>query len=110
VVAAAVAAFGRVDILVCNHARSGLGGLGQLTADDLDAMLAVNTRAPLLLVQAFAAQHDGRPGGRVVLLTSGQHLGPMAASWPTPPPRAPWLPSPSAWPTSWPTAASPSTP
>jgi 3-oxoacyl-[acyl-carrier protein] reductase len=78
VVAAAVAAFGRVDILVCNHARSGLGGLGQLTADDLDAMLAVNTRAPLLLVQAFAAQHDGRPGGRVVLLTSGQHLGPMA--------------------------------
>jgi 3-oxoacyl-[acyl-carrier protein] reductase len=78
VVAAALAAFGRVDILVCNHARSGLGGLGQLTADDLDAMLAVNTRAPLLLVQAFAARHDGRPGGRVVLLTSGQQLGPMA--------------------------------
>jgi 3-oxoacyl-[acyl-carrier protein] reductase len=78
VVAAAVAAFGRVDILVCNHARSGTGGLGQLTAAELDAMLAVNTRAPLLLVQAFAAQHDGRPGGRVVLLTSGQHLGPMA--------------------------------
>ena len=31
----------------------------------------------LLLVQAFAAHHDGRPGGRVVLFTSGQHLGPM---------------------------------
>ena len=26
---------------------------------------------------AFAAQHDGRTGGRVVLMTSGQGLGPM---------------------------------
>ena len=77
VMAAAVEAFGHVDILVCNHARSSLGGLGQLTAAELDATFAVNTRAVLLLVQAFAAQHDGRPAGRVVLFTSGQHLGPM---------------------------------
>jgi 3-oxoacyl-[acyl-carrier protein] reductase len=29
-------------------------------------------------VKAFAARHDdARPGGRVVLMTSGQHLGPM---------------------------------
>ena len=34
-------------------------------------------RAALLLVKEYAAQHDGREGGRVVLLTSGQHLGPM---------------------------------
>jgi len=78
VVAVAVRAFGHVDILVCNHARSSLGGLGELTAAELDATLAVNTRAVLLLVQAFAAQHDGRTGGRVVLFTSGQHLGPMS--------------------------------
>jgi 3-oxoacyl-[acyl-carrier protein] reductase len=77
VMAVAVEAFGHVDILVCNHARSSLGGLGQLTAAELDATLAVNTRAVLLLVQAFAAQHDGRAGGRVVLFTSGQQLGPM---------------------------------
>jgi 3-oxoacyl-[acyl-carrier protein] reductase len=77
VVAAAVAAFGRVDILVCNHARSSEGDLARLTAAELDATLAVNTRAVLLLVQAFAAHHDGRPGGRVVLFTSGQQLGPM---------------------------------
>jgi 3-oxoacyl-[acyl-carrier protein] reductase len=77
VMAAAVEAFGHVDILVCNHARSSLGGLGPLTAAELDATLAVNTRAVLLLVQAFAAQHDGRAGGRVVLFTSGQQLGPM---------------------------------
>ena len=78
VMAAAVAAFGHLDVLVCNHARSSQGGLGRLTAAELDASFAVNTRAVLLLVQAFAAQHDGRPGGRVVLFTSGQHLGPMA--------------------------------
>jgi 3-oxoacyl-[acyl-carrier protein] reductase len=50
---------------------------GEVTAAELDATLAVNTRAVLLLVQAFAARHDGRPGGRVVLFSSGQHLGPM---------------------------------
>ena len=77
-VAAAADALGHVDILVCNHASSGPdGGLGDLTAELIDHHYAVNTRATLLLVQAFAAQHDGRPGGRVVLMTSGQNLGPM---------------------------------
>src|SRR6266566_2395113 len=68
-----------LDILVCNHARSGGDGpLGTLTADMLDAHWAVNTRASILLAQAFAAQHeDSRPGGRIVFMTSGQDLGPM---------------------------------
>jgi 3-oxoacyl-[acyl-carrier protein] reductase len=61
---AASAAFGHLDILVCNHARSGGDGpLGALTAAMLDAHWAVNTRSVILLAQAFAAQHDGRPGG-----------------------------------------------
>lgn len=71
-------AFGHVDILVCNHASSGPdGSLADVTAAMLDAHWAVNTRASLLLAQAFAAQHDGRAGGRIVLMTSGQQLGPM---------------------------------
>jgi len=75
---AAVDAFGHVDVLVCNHVSSGPdGALGELTAELLDAHWAVNTRSSLLLAQAFAAQHDGRPGGRIVLMTSGQNLGPM---------------------------------
>ncbi|MET0228279.1 MAG: SDR family oxidoreductase [Actinomycetes bacterium] len=78
VLAAAVGAYGHVDMLICNHARSSDGGLGELTAAELDAVFAVNARAVLLLVQAFAARHDGRPGGRVVLFTSGQQLGPMS--------------------------------
>jgi 3-oxoacyl-[acyl-carrier protein] reductase len=69
---------GHVDIVVANHARSGRGPLGSLTADELDAFWAVNVRATLLLVQEFAARHDGRPGGRVVMMTSGQHRGAMA--------------------------------
>jgi 3-oxoacyl-[acyl-carrier protein] reductase len=79
VVGAAAEALGPLDILVVNHARSGHGRLGELTAEELDAFLHENVRAALLLVREFAAQHDGsRPGGRVVLLTSGQHLAPMA--------------------------------
>jgi 3-oxoacyl-[acyl-carrier protein] reductase len=75
---AARQAHGHLDILVCNHARSGGDGpLGALTAAMLDAHWAVNTRSVILLAQAFAAQHDGRPGGRVVFMTSGQDLGPM---------------------------------
>ncbi len=69
---------GHVDVLVCNHAHGGDAvGLAGLTAAALDRHWAVNTRATLLLTQAFAAQHDGRPGGRVIWMTSGQALGPM---------------------------------
>ena len=75
---AAADAFGHLDILVCNHARSGGDGpLGTLDARMLDAHWAVNTRSTILLTQAFAARHDGRPGGRVIVMTSGQDLGPM---------------------------------
>jgi 3-oxoacyl-[acyl-carrier protein] reductase len=75
--AAAVETYGHVDILVCNHARTGHDGpLEAMTADILDAHWAVNTRSAILLTQAFAQQHTG-PDGRVVFLTSGQDLGPM---------------------------------
>ncbi|MGB3542660.1 SDR family NAD(P)-dependent oxidoreductase, partial [Rubrivirga sp.] len=66
-----------LDIVVANHTYSTMGGLGDLEGDEIDRHLAVNVRATLLLVQAFAAQHDDRPGGRVVLLTSGQQSAPM---------------------------------
>jgi 3-oxoacyl-[acyl-carrier protein] reductase len=75
-VSAAVDRFGGLDTLVCNHARSSAGGLGELTAEELDLCWAVNVRATLLLVQEFAARFTGERG-RVVLFTSGQHLGPM---------------------------------
>ncbi|MCI2237784.1 SDR family oxidoreductase [Paenibacillus sp. TRM 82003] len=83
VVAAARDVFGHVDALVANHARSSGHDLEHLTAAELDLSYAVNTRASLLLTQAFAAQHDDtRPGGRVILFTSGQYHGAMPAELP----------------------------
>src|SRR5690554_2976674 len=69
---------GHLDILVCNHARSGSdGSLDAMTPELLDGHWRVNARSTLLATQAFAAQHDGREGGRVVWFTSGQIAGPM---------------------------------
>jgi len=77
-VAAAREAFGHVDALVANHARSSAQRLEDLTAAEVDLSSAVNVRASLLLAQAFAAQHeDERPGGRLLWFTSGQYSGAM---------------------------------
>ena len=78
VVAAAREALGPLDILVVNHARSGGGPLGETTAGELDDFLHENVRASLLLVKELAAQHEG-DSGRVVLMTSGIHKGPMTS-------------------------------
>jgi DNA-binding PadR family transcriptional regulator len=53
------------------------GALGALDVKMLDAHWAVSTRATIQLTRAFAARHYGRPGGRVIFMTSGQDLGPM---------------------------------
>lgn len=77
VVQAARDAFGHLDIVVANHARSSAQTLEELTTEELDLSFAVNTRATLMLAKDFAAQHDGRSGGRVVMFTSGQYHGAM---------------------------------
>jgi 3-oxoacyl-[acyl-carrier protein] reductase len=81
VLAAARLALGHVDVLVANHAASVGGRLEDLTAASIDEALAVNVRATLLLVQAFAGDFEG-DHGRVVLLTSGQGRGPMPGELP----------------------------
>ena len=51
---------GHLDVLVCNHAHGGDAvSLDDLTAASLDRHWAVNTRATLLLTQAFAAHTTG---------------------------------------------------
>ncbi|MGA6161462.1 SDR family oxidoreductase [Amycolatopsis magusensis] len=83
VIARAVEAFGAVDVVVANHARSSTQTLAEVTAAELDLTWAVNARASVLLAQAFAAAHDdARPGGRLILFTSGQHLAPMSQEVP----------------------------
>ncbi|HEU0182776.1 MAG TPA: SDR family oxidoreductase [Agromyces mariniharenae] len=89
---------GELDVLVCNHARSGGdGGILDMTPDRLDAFWDVNARSTLLLTAAFARMKSGRghtvaqrpgermpretpfaePQGRVFWMTSGQLDGPM---------------------------------
>lgn len=68
---------GRLDILVANHALSGSdGNLDSVDAAMLDAHWTVTTRSVILLVQAYArlraALPERTPGGRVVMMTSGQ--------------------------------------
>jgi 3-oxoacyl-[acyl-carrier protein] reductase len=78
IIDAALDAFGAVDALVVNHAHSSGQSLAEVTVEELDRAWAVNARGAVLLAQAFAASRaDDRPDGRIVLLTSGQHLGPM---------------------------------
>jgi 3-oxoacyl-[acyl-carrier protein] reductase len=78
VVERVVQAHGALDVVVATHARSSDVPLPDVTAEDLDLTFAVNARASVLLTQTFAELHDPqRPDGRVILFTSGQHLGPM---------------------------------
>ncbi|GAA1560144.1 hypothetical protein GCM10009804_16190 [Kribbella hippodromi] len=83
VIAAAVEAFGAVDVVVANHARSSNHTLDEVTAAELDLTWAVNARASVLLAQAFAAAYDEQRGaGRIIMFTSGQHLAPMSQEVP----------------------------
>ncbi|NGO15043.1 SDR family oxidoreductase [Streptomyces sp. HC44] len=79
IASAADALGGRIDILVANHAQSGFDGtLDTIDAAMLDAHWAVDTRSVLLLVQAYArlraALPPRTPGGRVMMMTSGQDI------------------------------------
>jgi 3-oxoacyl-[acyl-carrier protein] reductase len=74
----AIERFGRLDIVVANHGRSSHQGFFDVTVEELDRCWAVNARGSLLLAKALGERRPPGPGGRVILLTSGQHIGPMA--------------------------------
>jgi len=100
VIEAARGLTGDLDLLVCNHAKSGDdGGILDMTPERLDAFWSVNARSTLLLTTAFARSKRPRseadapplrpgerprrdtpfaePQGRVFWMTSGQVHGPM---------------------------------
>jgi len=59
-----VADAGDADVLVANAALPASGRIGALTVEEIDAALAVNLRAPIILGQAMAARMvaRGEPG------------------------------------------------
>lgn len=73
---------GSVDILINNAAYDEQVDIYSLSADLLDTHYAVNVRGTTLLCQEFAQRHDGRAGGRIINLTSGQSLAPMPENLP----------------------------
>jgi 3-oxoacyl-[acyl-carrier protein] reductase len=76
---AVIERFGALDVVVAVHARSSSQSLFEVTAEELDRSWSANVRSIVLLAKRFAQRHDaGRPGGRLIWFTSGQHLGPMA--------------------------------
>src|SRR5690606_20428970 len=84
VITQAVALTGTLDILVCNHAKSGDdASIVDMTPERLSGMWEVNTRSTMLLTAEFAKLHGNaagpfsRPVGRVFWMTSGQQDGPM---------------------------------
>ena len=74
--------FGPVDILVNNATYSMPDGIENLTAVSLDKHYAVNIRAMALLCAEFVKRYKthspGKKHGRIINLSSGQSVGPMA--------------------------------
>ena len=69
--------FGKIDIVVANHARSSTQAFADVTVEELDRCWAINTRSCVLLTRLLAERRQPGPGGRVIYFTSGQHLAPM---------------------------------
>lgn len=55
-----------VRLLVNNAARFAFDGFGEIGPDSFDAHMAVNARAPALLIDRFARDHDGQSDALVV--------------------------------------------
>ena len=63
-------AVGPVDVLVANAALPASGELASFTAEEIDRMLDVNLRAPLMLTHALVPGMTSRRRGHVVLISS----------------------------------------
>ena len=65
-----------VRLLVNNAARFAWDGFGEFSADEFDAHMAVNVRAPALLIERFARAHARRRDALVVNLLDSKLAAP----------------------------------
>ncbi|MGO9974367.1 MAG: SDR family NAD(P)-dependent oxidoreductase [Solirubrobacteraceae bacterium] len=78
VIEAAVRSLGKLDILVSNAGIAPWGPLTRVTVEDFDHLLAVDARAPFLLMQASAERMS--EGGRIVNISSAVTSTALAGS------------------------------
>ncbi|MCA1961189.1 MAG: SDR family oxidoreductase [Desulfomonile sp.] len=76
-------AYGGIDILVNNAARSFLRPLIDLREDGFDKIFSTNVKAPFLLGRAVAKIMMGRGGGRIINITTtgAERGGPMMGAY-----------------------------
>ena len=75
IVAAALVAFGRIDAVVNNAAIVARSNLASTSAEFFDRMMAVNMRAPLLLIQAAFPQLTANEGCVLNIGSINAHSG-----------------------------------
>ena len=73
---AAAAGLPPVRLLVNNAARFAWDGISEFSADEFDAHMAVNVRAPAQLIERFARDHDGAADALVVNLLDAKLAAP----------------------------------
>ncbi len=69
---------GKPAILINNATNSEQGDIFALDAEQMDRHYAVNVRGMALLCREFLLRWTGSAGGRIMNMSSGQGLGPMA--------------------------------
>jgi short-subunit dehydrogenase len=75
-----VAEAGEVDVLVANAALSQAGELTSLSPAEVDAVLAVNLRAPVILARLLGERMAARRSGHIVFVSSLQAKSPSPLS------------------------------
>jgi uncharacterized protein len=72
---------GDVDVLVANAALSQAGELTSLSPEEVDAVLAVNLRAPVMLARLLGERMAARGSGQIVFVSSlqGKSASPLSS-------------------------------
>ena len=73
---AAAAGLPPVRLLVNNAARFARDGFGEFNPGEFEAHMSVNVRAPALLIDRFAREHDGRGDALIVNLLDSKLAAP----------------------------------
>ncbi|OHD56051.1 MAG: hypothetical protein A2Y33_10860 [Spirochaetes bacterium GWF1_51_8] len=77
VIEAAFSAYNNIHFLILNHAYSTTGSLSDLTAENIDLHNNINIRSTLLLIKEWSLRFQpSEIKGRVIMMTSGQHIAP----------------------------------